>query len=481
MITCCSFRSSSLVVSYIWQFVVIILFAMLLLLLYFISSFEISKSVFRPFSKLRADLFEILEINGNNPADDMGTEQDLALIANNLVNIKARYDAMQKTENLYSETKRNDLVYKIITGAYNYDERELADYNIRLTSPYNTMVLVRLDKTKTIGRSNIGLVLYGIANSGIELFTQNNMTAYATTYSDEFDVVFLVNHSGKFNTKYLEMLQKYASNAFGITVSVSYDTADNSLDSVSQIYSNVKYAMQYRIVRGHNSIICYNSLLSDISDKYEYPAKWEKVLTREINLKNNDGVKAAVDGFINEIRSMPYTYIVIHASVLAMSIMSHITKEKTEDERSDTISDELMHVETIDEIRIILLAKCDDAMISASDVGITDKHQMIANSIEEYINKNYTDPNLSIDTIASFVNKSANYTRNIFKQHKDISISEYISKKRFEEVKRMLIETNLTAQTIAQKVGMNPGSYFYTAFKKYTGFTPDQYRKKYLS
>lgn len=144
------------------------------------------------------------------------------------------------------------------------------------------------------------------------------------------------------------------------------------------------------------------------------------------------------------------------------------------------ISDELMHVEIIDDIRSHLIAKCNDAMISSSDVGITDKHQMIADSIEEYINQNYADPNLSIDTIASFVNKSANYTRNIFKQNKGISISEYISKIRFEEVKRMLIETNLTAQTIAQKTGMNPGSYFYTAFKKYTGCTPDQYRKKHL-
>lgn len=79
------------------------------------------------------------------------------------------------------------------------------------------------------------------------------------------------------------------------------------------------------------------------------------------------------------------------------------------------------------------------------------------------------------------MNKSANYTRNIFKQNKNISISEYISHKRFDEVKRMLVETNFTAQTIAQKVGMNSGSYFYTAFKKYTGYTPDQYRKKYMS
>lgn len=71
--------------------------------------------------------------------------------------------------------------------------------------------------------------------------------------------------------------------------------------------------------------------MSGISDKYEYPSKWEKILMREINLKNNDGVNNAIDGFINEICQMPYTYIVVHATVLAMNIQSHIPKEKKSD------------------------------------------------------------------------------------------------------------------------------------------------------
>ena len=108
------------------------------------------------------------------------------------------------------------------------------------------------------------------------------MTAYSTTFSDEYDVVFLVNHDGGFNVRHLQMLQKYAVNAFGVTVSMAYDTSDNSLDSISQMYSNVKYAMQYRIVRGHGAIIFYDDLLSEISDKYEYPSKWEKIIMREM-------------------------------------------------------------------------------------------------------------------------------------------------------------------------------------------------------
>lgn len=477
----CSFRSSSVVVSYIWQFTIIILFALLLLFLYFLSSIQMSMSIFRPFKRLRQDVFSILGIKPDELADELGTERDLTLISKNLANIKEEYDHMQETENLYSETKRNELVYKLMTGAYSYNENELEDYNIVLTYPYNTMLLARLDNTKNISPSNVGLIQYGIANAGTELLTHDDMKAYFTTYSDEYDIIFLVNHkSERLDISYLTMLQKYAQNAFGTTISVAYDSSDSSTDSVSQMYRNVKYAMQYRIVQGHNSIICYTDLLSGISSKCEYPDKIEKNIIREINQQNKDGAIAAVNDFIKAISSMPYSYIVVYSSVLALAIAAHIALEKS-DERNDIISDEILRTETIDELRDMLISKCSDAIISVSRIEISDKHVLIANTIEEYINDHYTDPNLSIDLIASYVNKSANYTRNIFKQNKNISISEYISHKRFDEVKRMLIETNLTAQTIAQKVGMNSGSYFYTAFKKYTGYTPDQYRKKYMS
>ncbi|MDO5387555.1 MAG: AraC family transcriptional regulator, partial [Pseudomonadota bacterium] len=72
---------------------------------------------------------------------------------------------------------------------------------------------------------------------------------------------------------------------------------------------------------------------------------------------------------------------------------------------------------------------------------------------------------------------SANYTRSMFKQGQGISISDYIAKKRFDEVCRLLRETNMTAQEIGKNLGLNSGSYFYTSFKKHTGYTPEQYRK----
>lgn len=477
----CSIKLSSILVSYSWQISILMLFALLLVLLYFVSSIRMSMSIFRPFRTLRSDVFGILGISVPEDENESGTENDLKQIADSLINIKNKYDSMRENEFMYTETKRSELVYNIITGAYNYSRSDLDEYRINLKYPYSTVMLIRLDNAKQIDRSEVGLTLYGIANAGAEIFTRDGSVAYYTTYSEEYDVTFLINHNETIHVEeYIVMLQKYIKNMFNISVSASYGTEANSLDNISELYRRAKYAMQYRLVRGHGSIINYKDLITSPSTDHEYPAKLEKDIIRAINMKDKDKTSKIVDDFITTISKMPYVYIIIHSSILIMAIIAHMKSDNRIEDNSDIISDEITKSETIDDIRDSIMSKCSDALIASSDARIDDKYLMIANSIQEYIDSHYTDPNLSIDTIASYVNKSANYTRTIFKQNKGISISEYISKKRFDEVCRLLRETNLTAQQISRKTGMSSSSYFYTAFKKYTGYTLEQYRKKHM-
>ncbi len=477
----CSIKLSSILVSYSWQIFILLLFAVLLVLLYFISSIRMSMSIFRPFKKLRSDVFGILGISAPEDENESGTDSDLKQIADNLADIKSNYDSMLKNEFMYTQTKRSELIYNIITGTYNFSKSDVDEYQINLRHPYNTVILVRLDNAKQIDRAEVGLVLYGIANVGTEIFTNNDSLAYSTTYGEEYDVVFLINHKEPFRSdERIKLLQKYIKNIFNISVSAAYSMGNNSLGSVSELYRRTKYAMQYRIVKGHGAVINYIDLMSPVSVGNEYPAKLEKDIIRAINMRDKDKTASKVDEFVAEISKMPYVYIIVHSCVLIMAIIAHIKADSRIEDNNDIISDELTRSETLDDIKDTIMAKCSEALIASSDARIDDKYLMIANSIQEYIDTHYTDPNLSIDTIASYVNKSANYTRTIFKQNKGISISEYISRKRFDEVCRLLRETNLTAQQISRKTGMSSSSYFYTAFKKYTGYTLEQYRKIHM-
>ncbi len=106
-----------------------------------------------------------------------------------------------------------------------------------------------------------------------------------------------------------------------------------------------------------------------------------------------------------------------------------------------------------------------------------DKRDVIISQILKYIDENYTNPMLSTDMVADAVGLSKNYVRNIFKRSRGVSMSDYITAKRFDTVCALLIETDLPAQRIAEQTGFHTKNYFYTAFKKYTGYTINEYRQ----
>ena len=93
----------------------------------------------------------------------------------------------------------------------------------------------------------------------------------------------------------------------------------------------------------------------------------------------------------------------------------------------------------------------------------------------EYIDKNYQE-DINLNKISNYVSLSKNYFCNIFKKETGITIWDYLIRIRMEEAKRMLLETEQKTYEISERVGYDDPSYFGRLFKKYTGFTPIEFR-----
>ena len=94
----------------------------------------------------------------------------------------------------------------------------------------------------------------------------------------------------------------------------------------------------------------------------------------------------------------------------------------------------------------------------------------------EYIEKNFQE-NINLNKISNYVSLSKNYFCNIFKKETGITIWDYLIRIRMEEAKRMLLETEQKTYEISERVGYDDPSYFGRLFKKYTGFTPMEFRE----
>ena len=93
----------------------------------------------------------------------------------------------------------------------------------------------------------------------------------------------------------------------------------------------------------------------------------------------------------------------------------------------------------------------------------------------EYIEKNFQE-NINLNKISNYVSLSKNYFCNIFKKETGITIWDYLIRIRMEEAKKMLLETGQKTYEVSERVGYEDPSYFGRLFKKYTGFTPIEFR-----
>ena len=96
----------------------------------------------------------------------------------------------------------------------------------------------------------------------------------------------------------------------------------------------------------------------------------------------------------------------------------------------------------------------------------------------EYIQKNYMNPNLSLNDICSYLNISTSYFSTIFKEMTGETFTEVLIRTRMEKAKELLENTTMKNYEIAEKVGFSDPHYFGISFKKMTGITPTEYARE---
>lgn len=94
----------------------------------------------------------------------------------------------------------------------------------------------------------------------------------------------------------------------------------------------------------------------------------------------------------------------------------------------------------------------------------------------DYLHQNY-DRDIQIKDVAQAVSLHPGYLHRIFKQQTKSTIMDYLTKLRIQKAKMLLRETDIPVIEISHYIGVNSRQYFSLLFKKYTGMTPNVYRK----
>ena len=97
----------------------------------------------------------------------------------------------------------------------------------------------------------------------------------------------------------------------------------------------------------------------------------------------------------------------------------------------------------------------------------------------DYIEKNYADSSVTLNSVCTALAMSTSYFSSVFKNHTGETFIEALTKKRIERAKILLEQGNRKTYEIAEAVGYSDAHYFSLIFKKTTGKTPTEYAKDF--
>lgn len=104
----------------------------------------------------------------------------------------------------------------------------------------------------------------------------------------------------------------------------------------------------------------------------------------------------------------------------------------------------------------------------------------VVRQIMDEVQKNYKE-NMNLKTLAYKYHMNASYLGQIFQKEVGCSFTQYLSSKKIEIAKELILNTNMKISDIAKQVGYPDTSYFYRKFKLHYGVAPVSLRemKKY--
>ena len=224
---------------------------------------------------------------------------------------------------------------------------------------------------------------------------------------------------------------------------------------------------------------------SDTQFSY-YPIEYELRLMAAAR----DGLYDEVSRLIADIRNI-VAEATHDSEQMLLELCGNITDtankiyQQLSDDARGVLSSEMEHIngisgETFDsehwmnELLMLYRRICN---VESSDVHI--KNQRIIEGVVEYINANFADSELCLDSVAEHLDVSYYFLSRIFKMETNQSFSDMLNGVRTRHAMALLNNPKLSVQEVSAQVGYTNFSTFLRAFKKYVGTTPHQYRLKH--
>ncbi len=355
------------------------------------------------------------------------------------------------------------------------------------------VLLIELDHYRELFERNnikeVELYKFAVANMAQELM--DACYNCETFRVDDNRIVLLINYRNDLSlnenktriSDVAERIRESVEKHLDITVTLGIGGLYEDIKDIYYSFMEAKEAITYRIVLGHNRVICAQDIRINHHQSFHYPIQLENEILSYIKIGVYKQIPDCLDKFIESLINQKdispfYIKKILRNFVGLISRMTLELPENTEMShiRNHDFIAEFEKYKTVDEIRSWLnKILCE----IAQTVGNMKKSQLEKDidKAKLYIHQHFNE-DISLQTVSEHVCLSPTYFSAVFKELVGETFIEYLIKARVEKAKELLATGQYKIYEIANRVGYEDRRYFSEVFKKHTGLNPAEYMEK---
>lgn len=279
-------------------------------------------------------------------------------------------------------------------------------------------------------------------------------------------------------------LKQFLLDRYSMNATIALSSIYGGEEKVRAAYEDTLEALNLKMYIGKGEILSYD-ILSDWKSEeeaYYYPYDLETKLLQAL-------LQTDKEECFNAIRQITRTVIdkkIGKANIqqLFFQLSGEIMKTlvQTRGDMSAVFGDRpayadvLARAETLSDMEECLLDMCGRIIAYHKEKRskMTDVTLQLAT---DYMDANYNN-NISVDTVAEYVQRSSSYLSRIFKESTGMTINDYLIQLRIKRAMELLKQLDVSIEEICREIGYANVSYFNKMFKTRTGLTPGQYRQQ---
>lgn len=221
-------------------------------------------------------------------------------------------------------------------------------------------------------------------------------------------------------------------------------------------------------------------------DDYPYSPELEQQLINCIRTHSYEKCVQLIDTLIEDCmtRSFPSIQMVRYFSYDLLGTFLKIAVNQ----HNDSLRDFLLSAATTgflleNETSRSLLLNLKEVAMQCVDFmrNMQEEHfaSTIYGEIKAFVDEHYDNPNINVNRIAIQFHINASQLSSRFKQIYGVGLLDYISQRRIETARHLLITTDLPVNQIAQKIGYSSQRTFLRVFSNMEKMSPGKYRQFY--